>query len=177
MRTIQLRFRGYWGHETVGRLPSSPGVFCVYSAWLDCLSKRWVPSHLIYIGHSLDARHELHEVRRSAKWQEWESHLPQGQTLCFSFAPILIGRTRSHAALVHRHRPPANGDSAKTWPAYGDTRIELSGDIPFLHQRFAVPDATLNLEGDLKGDLNGPLSSSVLESRLLNDYWPSARHI
>ena len=130
-----LIFEGYWRAVNKGSIPAKSGLYCVYACTYNQSDGTVSIRKLIYIGESEDvhARIAGHE-----KWDDWESHLNSGETLCFSFAPVGSGaRVRAECAMINHHTPPENIECVNYFP-YDTTHIVTSGRNTLLTPRFTV---------------------------------------
>lgn len=134
MKEIVLEFDGYWTEEALDFLPNKSGVYCVYRGLHHPLERKVRLRELLYIGESARVRHRIKTHERKKEWLE---HLKPGETLCYSFAPILIDRNWAEAALVHQHKPTENWDHVYDFP-YPDVALFVMGDSLMLSGSFAV---------------------------------------
>lgn len=134
MREIVLDFKGYWTEASEEFIPNQSGVYCVYRGRHEPEQRRVVLKELLYIGESSNVRNRIrtHELR-----SVWKEHLKAGETLCYSFTPILYDRNRAEAALINYHKPPENTDYLYDYP-FSDTAVFLTGKTLLLSANFAV---------------------------------------
>ena len=134
-KTIELTFEGYWKEQEVGKLPNKPGVYVVYEGVFDWASNSIALIKSIYIG---TAENINTAVINHDGWDSWREHCRIGTTICFSFAPVdESDRDRVQAALVYRHKPPANS-AGKDEFKYCQTTVQLSGKMACLEEKFTV---------------------------------------
>lgn len=137
---IPLVFSGYWRDANVRSVPWFTGVYTVYACrnnlWNNTVSIR----DLLYIGESINVGLRLGNHERK---DEWRNYLGPGEELCYAVAPILFqNRLRAEAALIYRHKPPANAEFKSNFP-YTATRLTVSGTNCFLNPDFTVGELTL----------------------------------
>ena len=137
MKTISLKFKGYWLEINKDSIPKQSGIYCVYTCKYNA-EKNTVSIHkLLYIGESKNVNVRIQSHNRLP---DWTSKLGYGDELCYSCAPIASeDRERGEAALIFNHQPPMN-EEHKNHFVYNDTKIILSGKIKFLHKSFVVSD-------------------------------------
>jgi hypothetical protein len=108
-QTIVVHINGYWRDQHKTNLPRHPGIFFVYEADYNKEDHTVDLLKLIYIGeadnvHARILNHELHAA--------WMKHAEPGHELCFAYANIdSYYRTRTKAAYIITHKPPANKNS------------------------------------------------------------------
>ncbi len=133
--TYNLAFKGYWRAVNKGGIPAESGIYCVYACTYNQSENTVSLRKLIYIGESDDVKARIADHE---KWDDWESHLMAGETLCFSFAPIGdAGRVRAECAMINYHSPPENIECVNSFP-YDTTRITTSGKNHLLKSSFTV---------------------------------------
>lgn len=135
MKTICLKFEGYWLEIDKGFIPEQSGIYCVYTCKYND-ERNTVSIHkLLYIGESANANARIQNHNRLP---DWVKELSYGEELCYSFAPIASeDRERGEAALIFNHQPPMN-EEHKNHFVYNDTQMILSGKIKFLDKNFVV---------------------------------------
>lgn len=143
MREIVLEFEGYWTEASADFIPDQSGVYCVYRGVHDAANRRVTLKELIYVGEAARVRKR---IRAHEKKHEWREHLKEGETLCYSFAPILIDRNWVEAALVHHHKPAENWDYVYDFP-YPDVAVFLTGKTLLLSTSFAVLETAVEVDG------------------------------
>lgn len=133
MKSISLKFDGYWPEKAKNSIPSHSGIYCVYGGTQNDNGTVTI-NKLIYIGESQDVNERIvfHE-----KEPTWRKHLAWNEVLIFSTAPILIDRVRAEAALIYRHKPPVNDEYKYSFP-FDDTQMTLSGTTAQLETSFTV---------------------------------------
>ena len=133
-KSYSLTYDGYWRDAKVGGIPAQSGVYSVYACRHNSSAKTVSIRKLVYIGEAKDVRDRIsgHE-----KWPRWRRHLHAGEVLCFNLAPIVGGRERVEAALVHHHKPPENTQYVDTFPSE-KTTVSTSGENRFLSSSFTV---------------------------------------
>lgn len=131
--TISLTFDGYWREPNVAGVPAKAGIYCAYVC-VHNADNTVALKKLIYIGESDNARDRIacHE-----RWEDWKRHVGRGQQLCFTFAPIVIGRDRAEAAMINHHKPPENTECKDAFPFDATTMI-VAGQTALLDHRFTV---------------------------------------
>lgn len=140
MKEIVLEFKGYWTESSAEFLPDQPGVYCVYRGAYDLDGRRVVLKELLYIGEAGNVRETVrtHELKSA-----WLEHVKNGETLCYSYSPILFDRNRAEAALIHQHKPPENTDFLYDFP-YDDTAVFITGKTLLLSDCFVVLEQSLD---------------------------------
>ena len=135
-KKFTINIQGYWvGTEY---LPKYSGIYFVYTC--THTSGQVFIDKLIYIGETnqkggICARVSLHE-----KWDDWRSHLKEGQKLCFSSSEEISSdddRLRIEAACIYEHKPIENIEHTNNFN-YPDTLINLKGKISKLYSRFSI---------------------------------------
>lgn len=130
-----IDFDGYWLHEGRSAVPSGPGVFSVYSCRPDKNWERPEVQRLLYVGRSRDVRSALAEPERLS---EWMAFLQPRERLCYGVGTVEPeDLARCAAALVFRHKPPANDTCVYQFP-YPNTMVTLRGRTALLRPRFSV---------------------------------------
>ena len=131
----ELQFSGYWVAGNENLLPSYPGIYCVY-ACVDNESDKTVSlRRLLYIGRAenINERHKRHE-----RFEDWNSNLNKGETLCYSCAALRRqGLPICEAAMIYQHKPICNKSAdGAFW--HDKTRVKTSGCNKFLLSEFTV---------------------------------------
>lgn len=134
MREIVLEFQGYWTEASEQFIPDRSGVYCVYRSLHDPITRIVRLRELIYIGESACVRRRIQSHEKKAFWRE---HLKAGESLCYSYAPILYERNRAEAALIHQHKPVENWEFVHEFP-FADTAVFLTGKALLLSGCFAA---------------------------------------
>jgi hypothetical protein len=134
MKEIVLEFEGYWTEAAEKFIPSQSGIYCVYRAKHDPINRKVQLKELLYIGESENVRQRINTHEKKPLWKE---HLKNGETLCYSFTPILYDRNRAEAALIHQHKPVENWEYTYDFP-FQDTVVFLTGKTLCLSTCFAV---------------------------------------
>lgn len=135
MKTIYLKFEGYWPEIYKDSMPKQSGIYCVYSCKHNAVGNTVVIHKLLYIGESANVNARIQNHNRL---QDWTQKLRYDEELCYSFAPIApADRERGEAALIFNHQPPMN-EEHKNHFVYNDTQMILSGEIKFLDNSFIV---------------------------------------
>lgn len=131
MKRISLIFEGYFTSESA--VPSRSGIYAVYRG-TNNTNNTVTLKELVYVGESSNVRDRLsgHE-----KKPDWERHLLYGETLIYSFAPIVADREQAEAAIINHHKPKENSEYAHSFP-FEDTQMNLSGKHKFLDNSFTV---------------------------------------
>ena len=133
-KSYDLRFDGYWLERSKGDVPANSGIYCVYECTIQTQTTINI-RRLIYIGEAENVRERIanHEKQR-----EWNGYVHQGNTLCYSFAPVTsIDRERVEAALIFKHKPPVNTEYKDNFP-FDTTHIRISGQSSLLDSSFTV---------------------------------------
>lgn len=130
-------FEGYWLHDRRNAIPARSGVFCVYSCQPKKCRKRVEARRLLYIGCAEDVRAE---VDASEQIHDWLALLQPGETLCYAYGGVNPDQLRRcAAALVFRHKPPANDSYVYRFP-FQSTMVNTRGATAMLCARFtAIP--------------------------------------
>ena len=135
MKTITLKFNGYWREVDKGGVPNQSGIYCVYSCIYNASEKTVRLLRLLYIGESENVRERLINHERL---QDWQNALQKGETICYSFAAINENdRERAEAALIYKIKPPFNTEHSRQFNYY-PTEIIVEGETRFLLTRFTV---------------------------------------
>ena len=134
-QSYSIEFDGCWRETNKGGVPDESGVYCVYTCTYDKQAGTVSLKKLVYIGESDDVRAR---IANHEKQSDWESHLQQGQQLCYSFGAVVsASRERCEAAMIFKHKPPENSEYVNSFP-YDQTTINLSGKTALLHTSFTV---------------------------------------
>lgn len=135
MKTISLKFDGYWREAKKDHIPKVSGVYCVYACSHNPDKKTVSIRELIYVGESLDVHERLASHERV---RDWEKRLRYGEMLCYSVAEVGSGdRVRAEATVIYRHKPPCNTEYTNRFP-FENTVIKTSGMNKFLDTEFTV---------------------------------------
>lgn len=130
-----IEFDGYWLHEGRSAVPAGPGVFSVYSCRPAGSGERPEVQRLLYVGRSRDVRSALETPERLG---EWQAFLQPCETLCYGVGKVgASDLARCAAALVFRHKPPANDSCVYRFP-YPDTMVTLRGRTALLCPHFTI---------------------------------------
>ena len=136
MKTIELKFEGYWLDENKNRIPDCSGIYCVYSCKYNPDTNKVFLKQLLYIGESGNVKLRLQSHERM---RDWVDELNPGEKLCYSVAPVVSAdRERAEAALIFEHKPPLNTEHKKEF-IYPQVKILVSGCSKFLHPEFLSP--------------------------------------
>lgn len=138
-QTIELNFEGYWSEKNKLGVPSQGGVYCVYRC-TTTEGRLEAVKQLLYIGKSSDVNDR---IANHEKLEKWESHLKDGESLYYSFAPKVLLRDQAEAALIYKHRPPINTEYKYSFP-FPDTLLKTSGKSALLDQNVIVQDTRIN---------------------------------
>ena len=133
-KSYSLTYDGYWREVNARGIPAQSGIYSVYACRHNPSAKTVTVRKLVYIGEAQNVRDR---ISRHEKWPLWRRHLSAGEVLCFNFAPIIGGRARVEAALIHHHKPPENTEYVDTFP-YEETRVSTSGKNKLLASHFTV---------------------------------------
>ena len=134
-QTYSIEFDGYWREPNKDGIPKKSGIYCVYTCTFDKKEKTVSLNKLVYIGESdnVNSRIADHE-----KQEDWESHLKDGEQLCYSFGGISgASRVRCEAAMIFKHKPPKNTEYVNSFP-FDQTTMKLSGKTAKLTTKFTV---------------------------------------
>ncbi|PHM67350.1 GIY-YIG nuclease family protein [Xenorhabdus budapestensis] len=127
-KTIDLEFKGYWVEENKSNVPSSSGIYCVYTCEHDKANGKVKLNKMIYIGESSNVESR---IANHNKLESWKHQLKQGETLCYAVAKVTTGekdRLRAEAALIRTCRPSVNTEHKGDGPfAYNKTTVTTSG--------------------------------------------------
>ncbi|MDE1495106.1 GIY-YIG nuclease family protein [Xenorhabdus bovienii] len=127
-RTISLEFEGYWTEENKTSVPSSSGIYCVYTCEHNKINRKVTLKKLIYIGESSNVESR---ITNHNKLEYWKRQLGRGETLCYAVAKVTTGesdRLRAEAALIRTCRPSVNTEHKGDGPfAYNKTTVTTSG--------------------------------------------------
>ncbi len=139
-KTIALTFDGYWREPKMSNLPAEAGVYCVYTCTYNENAKPKPTvsiAKLVYIGESGGIRGR---VTNHPLLPTWKKQLTTGQVLCFSAAKVTpeADRQRAEAALIFKHKPPANDEYTKAFTGFDTTTINASGETANLTTTFTV---------------------------------------
>ena len=135
MKTISLKFDGYWREAKKDHIPKVSGIYCVYACSHNPDKKTVSIRELIYVGESLDVHERLASHERV---RDWEKRLRYGETLCYSVAEVGSGdRVRAEATVIYRHKPPCNTECTNRF-SFENTVIKTSGMNKFLDAEFTV---------------------------------------
>ena len=133
-KTISLTFDGYWTEREISGIPKQSGVFVVYEFTKDEQERAIFLKKAIYIGESGNVNKGIGKHKKRLLWKK---HCGANQ-ICFSFAHVSNpDRKRSKAALIYKHKPPANDEYIATFP-FDETTMKLSGKIALLNRKFTV---------------------------------------
>ncbi|WP_156105352.1 hypothetical protein [Litchfieldella xinjiangensis] len=133
---LSLTFSGYWRDSEANQVPEEAGLYCVFSCRNDTEEDGISVQKLLYVGISRNVRHRIthHDDK-----PHWESYLGEGESLCYSIAPVShIYRERCQAAMIHAHQPPANQEYRDAFP-FDATRLSLHGKTRLLKSSLQVP--------------------------------------
>jgi len=134
-KSISITFDGYWRDENKEGLPAKSGIYCVYECTYNLNDKTIRIHKLIYVGEADDVRARVvgHE-----KYKTWLNYVGKGNELCFSFGEVgSLDRSRAEAAIIYKHKPPANDQYIVSFP-FDKTTISLSGKTALLDEYFTV---------------------------------------
>ena len=136
---FSVKFDGYWREPNKDGIPSKSGVYCVYECTYNEDNKTVSIHKLIYIGESGDVNDR---IQNHEQWDDWKSHVREGNQLCFSFGEVESeNRDRVEAALIFEHKPPENSEYTDSFP-FDRTTISLSGNTKLLNTYFTVERTT-----------------------------------
>ncbi|EIT7140433.1 GIY-YIG nuclease family protein [Vibrio parahaemolyticus] len=134
-KTISLDFDGYWREPNKGRVPSSSGIYNVYTCLYNKEEKTVSLKKHLYTGESSDVKSRIADHEKQS---DWEKHLSKGEQLCYAVAKVpSADRVRAEAAIINKHKPPVNTEYVNSFP-YETTTMELTGKTKFLKTNFTV---------------------------------------
>lgn len=136
-KLIELGFSGYWRVPNLNGVPDTSGIYTVYAC--TNTSKSMVSIRkLLYIGESAGARTRIRQHLAGQTGKAWKRLLRPSEELCFGHAPALqADRERGEAALIFKHKPPANTQCVDDFP-YERTRVVSRGRAALLAPDFIV---------------------------------------
>lgn len=136
MKTITLTFEGYWSDSKKSFVPSQSGIYCVYPGTLNSTNNTVSLRAPIYIGESENVCERL---RNHERISDWKKHLKPGETLWYSFAPVIYenDRFRAEAALIYYHKPVCNSEYITSFP-FSSTEIITKGANYGLSEKFTI---------------------------------------
>jgi hypothetical protein len=139
-KTISLTYDGYWRETNAAGVPNQSGVYSAYACTYNRQAETVSIRELIYIGESEHVRDRIHQHLAGATGSAWKRRLRPGEELCFSYAPVgQPDRERAEAALIYKHKPPANTEYVDHFPAkWSPTTIGTSGKNALLSSQFTV---------------------------------------
>ena len=133
-KTISLNFQGYWTEPEISKIPKQSGVFVVYEYTKNRQEASVFLKKVIYIGESENVNER---IAKHKKWPFWKKLCGSNQ-ICFSFARVSnADRKRSEAALIYKHKPPANDGYIVSFP-FDETTMNLNGKVALLTRGFTV---------------------------------------
>lgn len=134
-KTIELEFEGYWREANKGGVPSSSGIYNVYTCVHNIETNKVTLKKHVYTGESGDVKERL---AKHEKQELWKKHLNRGEELCYAVAKISESDcVRAEAAIIKNHRPAENTEYIDNFP-YETTTMILKGEVKFLEERFTV---------------------------------------
>ena len=131
---VDLEFKGYYLEKNKKGIPAQSGIYCVYRSVYSQSSDTVSLKELLYIGESANMRDR---VADHEKEPDWKKHLVHGETLCFSYTPIVTERERVEAALIYKHKPVENSEYRNRFP-FCTLRVTTSGRNWGLERDFTV---------------------------------------
>ena len=135
MNMVNIKFEGYWREINKDGVPKKSGVYCVYECKYNADEKTVSLKKLIYIG---EAENVNDRISNHEKLSKWNKEVANGNTLCYSFAPVEnSSRTRVEAALIFHHKPSVNTEYKDKFP-FDQTHIKTEGMNAFLSKSFTV---------------------------------------
>ena len=141
-KTIKLSFDGYWREVNKSGIPKESGVYAVYVCKYNEPEKKGergtvTLKKLIYIGEAENVNERLSNHKHE-KWSEWRKEVPEGSTICFSFAGATSpDRERAECALIYHHKPKCNDECKDSFP-YEDTTVVSTGEHKFIDSPITV---------------------------------------
>ena len=135
MKTIHLKFNGYWSESFNSFLPGISGIYCVFACRVNRAENALVVERLLYIGAAEDINLEIstHEL-----FLDWLKQLKANETICYSYAAVGKNELKLISeCLIAEHRPLLNPDHSLNH-VHEDIVFCLSGDIEKLHGEFTV---------------------------------------
>ena len=135
MKTIKLKFDGYWGEKNISSISKGSGVYVVYQGKYNQQKKLGTLERILYIGESANVNDR---IKNHEKWPKWRKECANGKGIWFSFTPVANpDRERGEAALIFKHKPPVNTEYVDAFP-FEDTRVISSGECAILTKDFTV---------------------------------------
>ena len=135
MKTISLKFDGYWREINKGSVSAESGIYCVYACTYNQSEKTLSLRELVYVGESRNVSERLANHERLP---DWKKRLKAGETLCYSVALVNSNdRNRAEAAVIFHHKPPCNTEYKDSVP-FDSTMIQTSGKNALLVSSFPV---------------------------------------
>lgn len=135
VQDVSIKFSGYWSEYNRGLMPRRAGVFCVYRAHFNDLSKSTTMLELLYIGGSPNVHECLAEHRLA---DQWRACLGPDDSLSFSFGSVALPDLAAcETALVMQHRPRCNEAVPQVFPFDG-LSLKLTHRTPLLQGRFSI---------------------------------------
>jgi hypothetical protein len=132
---VSIKFSGYWSEYNRGLMPRRAGVFCVYRAHFNDLSKSTTMLELLYIGGATDVNECLVAHRLA---EQWRACLGPDDSLSFSFGSVaLTDLAACETALVMQHRPRCNEPAPQVFP-FDCLSLKLTHRTPLLQARFSM---------------------------------------
>lgn len=130
MKTILLKFEGYWLDRYKAEIPHGAGVYCVYTCEPIAEGRIVVLRELVYVGSAGDVAACL---TSHPCLDEWKARLQSGEMLCYSFAPAVLDvAVVAERALISHHTPTCNQVVLDMATSPSDTKIVLEGEHIFL---------------------------------------------
>lgn len=139
MKEYKLDFKVCYIEKNKSFLPKEAGIYCVYTCKYNEVKNSVSDLFLIYIGESENI-YERHRDNSHEHYEDFESYLGEGETLCYSFAlvPNENDRKRCEAALIYEMQPPINEQSTESF-SYPKTHIIITDGENFgLNEDFTV---------------------------------------
>lgn len=124
-KTINLNFDGYWIEVGKSGVPAKAGIYVVYVCKYNPPPKDNVDlKKIIYIGEAKDVKDR---ISNHEKLPIWLKEVPEGSTLCYSFAGATSpDRERAECALINHHKPKCNEECKDKFP-YEETTVISTG--------------------------------------------------
>ena len=154
-KTITLAFDGYWREPKMSSLPRKLA---------STASTRAPTTRTPSQAHGVDRQAGVHRrVRRHSRACDqppasptWKKQLAAGQVLCFSAAKVAVeaDRQQAEAALIFKHKPPANDEYTTAFTGFETTTINATGETAKLTTTFTVKEDAQGLKPPVAGGVS-----------------------
>lgn len=134
-QSYDVDLKGYYREYGIDSIPSKSGIYCVYECNYDSGMDKFSFKKLLYIGESEDLNSR---VKNHEKLNDWKKLVHSSNELCFSYGEVdSTYRKRVEAALIIKHKPPANSEYTNAFQ-FDSTTINLTGRAVLLATRFTI---------------------------------------